>query len=154
MNTPTSWAALRVYLASALKSVPASCAPDIIPFNYPGEEWKERAQLVDAEDAQWSETQDYISHFGRTGSWPLKTKPEACYFVGCRIEWSEKLTNLLSIPSTQSGQEFVPFPCKSLSEIIEWLLIDAYEQRNRPVTDVPMSFIGSDGKVKSFPQTK
>ena len=145
------WTALHTVLDEALSDLPSSIAPRVIPFPYEGEEWKEQAQVDDAESDNWSETEEMIRYFCQHHHWPNPAKGEACYFAGERIRWARTFTRWLTLPSSKTGNVFFRRPKESGFELLEWLLIDVYAVRTPPAPPTPFYISTPEGMRKITP---
>lgn len=140
------WAALHTVLKDAMDTLPSSIAPEVIPFPYEGEEWKEQAQIDEAEENTWMEAEDLIRHYCEHHEWPKKAKGEVCYFIEERIKWARIFTRWMLIPYSKTGNVFFRRPKESGYELLEWLLIDVYAKKSPPPPPSYITFMGPDGK--------
>ena len=128
-----------------MASLPTSIEPEVVPFTHPDEKWKEEAQIAQAEEDTWIDTEDIIRHFCANKVWPKKSKGEARYFVERRMRWAESVVRLFTIPYSKTGLMFLLRPQESGHELLEWLLIDAYAQKNPAPPKVPFHVSTGDG---------
>jgi len=138
------WTAVHEELQRALNTLPYSTEPDMIQWDHPDEDWKNAAEVGAKEDDAWPATDDLIRMFCSKHQWPKRSKNDARYFSGKRIAWALKFTRLLMIPSGKDGRAPIPRPSHSVHDILEWLLIDAYSQRNPPPPETPLYISASD----------
>lgn len=144
------WTALHDELGHALANLPPAQEPEIVPYSHPDELWKEEAQIEQAEEDIWIETEELVRHFCAHREWPKQADPRACHFVEARIKWGLKFTRWLTIPCAATGGPIFERPKASGYAVVEWLLIDVYARRFPPAPPAPFYVSTGDGTIKSY----
>jgi hypothetical protein len=144
------WRALHSVLKDAISTLPCADEPKRVHWDHPDDDWKNDAENKSKEDECSIETDELIRHFCARKAWPKRSKNNARYFAEKRIEWALSLVRVFTIPLEGTEVAAIPRPSQSGWKLIEWFLIEAYQNRFPPPQKTPFYVSGSDGSIREI----
>ncbi|MBN8711861.1 MAG: hypothetical protein BGO12_05120 [Verrucomicrobia bacterium 61-8] len=136
------WRALHGVLENCRETLPYASKPERIHWSHPDDDWKNDAEVQAIEESCFSETDALIRYFCLKQEWPKRSKNNERYFADQRIRWALGFIRIFTIPLTEGAGAAIPRPLQSGWELLQWLLIEAYQQRFPPPPRAPFFISG------------